>query len=278
MSNLGQRLTAFTEGIVGPKYAGASIGESTPSYILPLVGTLVVIAIIVISVVVSLQYKAKRPPYKLLGPIDLFAPEAPILVDRPTVKANMLASYTLSIYFMMDAVPDMRTSGTPLLAWPGVWGLHYNAPKEEFLWIFTETPYNTTPPGPVTVKIAGIPLQRWNQIVMTFEGRTADMYCNGTLLSSTTLPNVPPLPNSSIELIPGNIMGKAAYIQVWPKRLTTGEVSKNYIETSDSQGRPYIGKKLTNPLKLPNLFCPGGQCCGKDIASGEGLHWEFPYQ
>ena len=278
MSNLRDRLTAFAEDIVGPKYPGASIGESTPSYILPLVGTLVVIAIIVISVVVSLQYKAKRPPYKLLGPIDLFAPEAPIIVDRPAVKANMLASYTLSIYFMMDAVPDMRTSGTPLLAWPGVWRLHYNAPKEELLWIFTETPYNTTPPEPVTVKIEDIPLQRWNQIVMTFEGRTADMYCNGILVSSTTLPNVPPLPNSSIEIIPGNIMGKAAYIQVWPKRLTMGEVSKNYIETSDSQGRPYIGNKLMNPFKLQNLFCPGGQCNGKDIASGEGMHWEFPYQ
>ena len=278
MSNLRERLTAVREGIFGPTYAGASIGESTPSYILPLVGTLVVIAIIVISVVVSLQYKAKRPPYKLLGPIDLFAPEAPIIVDRPAVKANMLASYTLSIYFMMDAVPDMRTSGTPLLAWPGVWRLHYNAPKEELLWIFTETPYNTTPPEPVTVKIEDIPLQRWNQIVMTFEGRTADMYCNGILVSSTTLPNVPPLPNSSIEIIPGNIMGKAAYIQVWPKRLTMGEVSKNYIETSDSQGRPYIGNKLMNPFKLQNLFCPGGQCNGKDIASGEGMHWEFPYQ
>jgi hypothetical protein len=73
-------------------------------------------------------------------------------------------------------------------------------------------------------------------------------------------------------------MGRVAYIQVWPRRLTVGEVANNYVETSDSQGRPYIGQDLFKALKFPNLFCPNGQCPGTDVPSGDGLRWEFPYQ
>jgi len=272
------RIKSVSDAVLGPKYTGFGINEDGPSYILPLVGSLIIIAIIVISVVVSLQYKAKRPAYKLLGPIDLFHPERPVIVDTSTVKRNMTATYTLAVYFMIDTVPDMRSDSTPLLLWPRVWSLNYNAPKEELVWKFLETSHNAQTPETVSVNVKKIPLQRWNQIVMTFEGRTADMYCNGELMSSTTLRNVPPLPNSSITIVPSNVMGKAAYIQVWDRRLPIKEVAHNYIETSDSQGRPYIGKDLLKALRMPNVFCLGGMCPGKNVLSGEGYRWEFPFQ
>ena len=252
------------------KDTGSKLAETGSTYMLPIIGTLVIIAIIAVSVIVSLQYQTKRPAKELLGPIDMFAPSSPVIVDRATITSTMMASYTLSMYFMIDAVPDMRSSSTPLLTWPGVWTLNYNAPKEELLWTFA---------GNEAVHVKHIPLQRWNQIVMTQEGRTVDLYCNGALVSSTTLNNVPALPNASITIVPSNVMGRVAYIQAWSRRLTVGEVAANYVETSDSQGRPYIGQDLFKAFKsLPNLFCPNGQCGGTDVPSGEGLRWEFPYQ
>jgi hypothetical protein len=254
---------------------GRSFTESTGvSYMVPVIGTFVLLIIIAITVFVIIQYRTKRPAKEVLGPIDLFNPSSPVIIDRPTVSRVMGNSYTLSIYLQIDSVPDMR-DGVALLSWPSVWNLSYNPANEQLVWVF-----NQISSGSATVTVNHILLQRWNQIVITFEGRTADIYCNGVLISSTTLDNVPPIPNSSITLVPSNVNGRAAYIQVWSRRLTVGEVGTNYVETSDSQGRPYLGPDFFKPLtglRLPNLFCPSGQCTGDEIAAGAGLKWEFPY-
>jgi len=248
---------------------------SGTSYMLPVIAFIILIIIVAVIVVVSVQYNTKRPAKTVKGPIDLFVPKSPVIVDRPTITKTMLNSYTLSLFLHIESIPDMRAN-VPLLTWPSIWSLNYNASQEELVWTFMQTAT-----GPKEVRVKPIPLQRWNQIVITYEGRTADIYCNGALISSTTLDNVTPLPNSSITIVPNNMMGKAAYIQVWPRRLTVGEVAANYVETSDSQGRPYLDPEFFNALrsfKIPNIFCPSGQCPGDDVPAASGLKWEFPYQ
>jgi hypothetical protein len=272
MSQIATRIFGSISG------AGRTFTETTGiSYMVPIIAALVIIVVITIAVIVIIQYKAKRPARELMGPIQLFNPESPVIVDRPTVSKVMTNSYTLSMYFKLDSVPDMRTD-VALLAWPSVWALNYNPAQEELVWVFNQTQTSASS-APETVRVKNIPLQRWNQVVITFEGRTADVYCNGTLISSTTLNNITPLPNSSITIVPSNVNGTVAYIQVWPRRLTVGDVGSNYVETSDSQGRPYLGYDFFKPLlKFPNLFCPSGQCAGSSPKAGYGLTWEFPYR
>lgn len=248
------------------------------SYMVPIIGTIVLMIVIAAIVIASIYYGKKRPAKTLLGPIDLFAPPSPVILDRPTTKATMANSYTLAMYFRMDSVPDMRAKDTPILTWANVWNLNYKPAQEQLSWVFSQVPNTGRATEPETVNVGGIPLQRWNQVVISFEGRTVDIYCNGTLMNSTTLFNVPPIPNASITLIPSNIVGEVAYVQIWSRRLTTSEVASNYVETSDSQGRPYLGPDFFKAFKIPNLFCPNGQCDGMIAQACDGLKWEFPYR
>jgi len=233
----------------------------------------------------QIQMNANRPSSELKGPIMLFDPKSPVIVDRPTVKKALQSSYTLSMYLKLDAVPDMRLAGTTLLKWPRSWNVTYNAAKEQIEWVFFET--GDTTGAVMSERIVTVPhitLQKWNQVAITFEGRTADIYCNGELITSTTLDNVPPLSSSSITIVPMNVMGQIAYVQTWPRRFTMGEIATNYTDTSDSQGRPYLGPeflKVLESVEIPNLFnpsCQSGNCDENTPTASQSQKWEFPYQ
>jgi hypothetical protein len=125
-----------------------------------------------------------------------------------------------------------------------------------------------------------VPQQRWVQIVLAFEGRSVDLYVNGTLAKSDLLRNLPSSANSSITIVPNNVMGKLAYVQLWSRRLPVHEVAANYTDTSDSQGRPFLGPEFLsvfNNLYFPNLFCPNGKCGGTQPTCSQEQRWEFPY-
>jgi hypothetical protein len=261
----------------------ASFGsDSGASYVLPIIVTIIVIALITIVVFVALRIGAARPKMTLVGPVDLFKPVNPVAVGRGQTRSLMNASYTLAFYVNIAAVPDMRQGATPLLTWPGVWNLQYNAAKEEADWLFYETIDNNSGAAAAAtpVSVPSVPLQRWTQLVITVAGRTVDLYVNGKLTLSKLLDNVTPSSNSSITIVPSGIMGQLAYVQVWPRRLTVGEVAANYTDTSDSQGRPYFGpdflKAITN-ISTPNLFCSSGNCDSKTATANESQVWDFPY-
>jgi hypothetical protein len=190
-------------------------------------------------------------------------------------------TYSLSFYIHIDAVPDVRVSATPILTWPKVWDVNYNSSKEELEWVFHVSPGGST--QQTVVIIPHIPLQKWIQVAITFEGRTADIYANGTLLRSTTLPNIPPIPNASITIVPGGARGEIAYIQSWKDRRRVSDIQSNYIHTSDSQGRPLIDPELFQAFQAfrmfswNTLFCPGGDCNGKAPVAAPSKKWEFPY-
>ncbi len=251
------------------------------SYLMPalfVIGLLVVIGIIIY---IFMQKKAKAPIADIVGPIDLFKPQSPVVIDRKTATSGMTSSYTLAFYVRFDAVPDMRATATPLMQWAGIWSLGYIPSQEELAWTFQQTRDSAAKPTPETFTVPGVPLQRWTQIAIGFEGRSVDIYVNGTLVASRALNNVPPNVASSITLTPGGIMGQLASIQVWPRRLTVNEVSSNYSDTSDSQGRPNLGPaffKAISDVSIPNLFCPSGDCTGSSPKAKPSQTWEFPYQ
>jgi hypothetical protein len=279
----GAALTEYTKAAFGAgTEAIKSFGTTTGvNYMLPIIGGLVAVTLVAIIVFVIIQAKETKPAKLLKGPVDLFQPDSPVVIDRPTTATQMKGSYTLAFYVRIDAVPDMRTADTPLLTWPGIWDVGYNAATEQLVWKFAQTadaPNTWAFTDPVTVD--GVPMQRWTQIVITFEGRTADLYVNGGLVTSNTLRNLPPSAVSSITIVPAGVMGQLAYGQLWSRRLTVSEIAANYTDTSDSQGRPFLGPDLLGPLKnlkVPNLFCPSGNCSSSSPTASQSQTWEFPY-
>jgi hypothetical protein len=254
--------------------------EWSSSYIVPAMVALVAIFIVVIIIFTIFQFSNGRPAKVLWGPIDLFNPSSPVIVDRDTTGRNMTGTYTLSFYTKIDAVPDIRATATPLLTMAGVWKLGYNAAKESMVWSFGQITTGGNALLVDDVTLSSVPLQRWNQVTMTFEGRSVDLYVNGTLITSSVLANVPTFANSSVTIVPNGVIGKIAYIQVWPRRLTVSEVAGNFTDTSDSQGRPYLGPEVLqtlNAISLPNLFCPSGGCTGSAPIANPSQTWEFPY-
>ena len=282
-SAYGATLTEYTKKAFGAATDVMSTfgAETGVSYMMPLIAGVVAISLIAVIVFVIIQARAAKPAKLLKGPVDLFQPASPLVIDRPTTATQMKGSYTLSFYIIIDAVPDMRTAETPLMTYPGIWDLGYNAATEQLIWKFAQTQDSAggwAIPEPVAVD--GVTMQRWTQVVITFEGRTADLYVNGTLITSSTLRNMPPTAASSITLVPANVMGKLAYCQLWPRRLTVSEIASNYTDTSDSQGRPFLGPDLLGPLKslsVPNLFCPSGNCASSSPTASQSQTWEFPY-
>jgi hypothetical protein len=251
-------------------------------YTLPVIAGILAVILIAIIVMVYVSIKESSPVVALKGPVNLFTPANPLIVDRPTAQASMRGTYTLAFYLRIDSVPDMRAEATQLMGWPGVWTLNYNAAKEQLIWQFQQTPDASLEIGPENVVLSGVPLQRWTQVAIGFAGRTMDLYVDGQLASSHTLSNLPPTANSSVVLLSTNeVMGDIASVQLWPRRLKINEMADNYTETSDSQGRPFIDpgffNALSNITTIPNLFCPGGNCSGSTPMATQSQTWEFPY-
>ena len=254
--------------------------QSSP-YLMPVIAAVVVVLLVTLIAVVAIKMGKGRPAKELTGPLDLFQPPSVVVVDRATAAASMRNSYSLMFYVRVDAVPDMRASATPLLTWPGVWNLDYNAAQDQLVWTFQQTADSPFPAETETGVLKGVSSQRWHQVGIVLEGRTVELFLNGELQRAYTLNNVPPVANSSITIVAGGIMGQLAYAQVWSRRLTLNDVAQNYVETSDSQGRPYLGPEMLTVLKgfsMPNLFVGAGSDSdpSKPTASAAQT-WEFPY-
>jgi hypothetical protein len=261
---------------------GRDFGSTTgATFLVPIIVGVVAVVLIVMIVFIAIQMNTTKPKKFLRGPVDLYTPKSPVVIDRSAANSQMKGSYTLGFYLRVDAVPDMRAAATPLFTWPGVWNMDYNAAQEQLVWTFQQTPDEPlTAPQPDQVVLPGVPLQRWTQVVMVFEGRTVDLYVNGALIKSDTLSNMPPSASASITIVPGGIMGQLAYVQLWGRRLSSSDIGSNYTDTSDSQGRPFLGPAFFNALKgisLPNLFCPSGNCGQGAPAANASQTWEFPY-
>jgi hypothetical protein len=251
------------------------------SYIFPVLAGIIGIAIVVAIIIAIVGSTKKNPAAQLKGPIDLFKPASPVLIDRTTTGKSMKGTYTLSFYLSVSAVPDMRTTATPLFTWPGVWNLGYNPSQEQLVFTFMQTPDMSLSTSTETITLPRIPLQKWTQVTMVFEGRTADLFVNGQLVKSDSLNNVPPAGASSITIVPGQMHGQVAYAQLWNRRLKTSEVAADYAATSDSQGRPLISPGFFGPLgniSILNPFCSGDDCGGSTPTATPSQTWDFPYQ
>jgi hypothetical protein len=268
----------FITKTLGGAPAAFTAATGVPYYV-PIAVIVVLIVVITIVIIYAVKSAQTAPAVSVEGPIDLFSPKDLVIVDRSVTRTTLKNSYTLAFFLNITAVPDMRVQATPILTWPGVWTLGYNAGHEKLVWDVSQVMDISGTPG-IAQKIAlpNVPMQRCTQIAITFEGRSFDFYINGALAESITLRNMPYSSTSSITKVPNGVMGNISYIQSWPRRLTMGEVTDNYNSVSDSQGCPLLTKSLFSALFTPNLFCPSGNCNGTSPTASPSQIWEFPYQ
>ena len=106
---------------------------------------------------------------------------------------------------------------------------------------------------------------RWNQLTLTIEGRTVDVYMNGALVTSTLLENLPILKPMGILLETSpDFSGQAGLFQAWPSRETERKIAYNYKRNTDTRGKPLIPDTPFNWRdaweELKKSLCKAGFC------------------
>jgi len=117
----------------------------------------------------------------------------------------------------------------------------------------------------VSIDIDNFMISRWNQLTITIEGRTVDVYINGVIAKSMLLDNLPILNPVGVLLETSpDFSGQAGLFQAWPHRLTESKVSQNYSLNTDIRGKPKIPDSHMNIIKMVNhfatSFCSTGLC------------------
>ena len=116
-----------------------------------------------------------------------------------------------------------------------------------------------------SVDIDNFMIMKWNQVAISVEGRTVDVYLNGVIAKSMLLDNLPILNPSGVLLETSpDFSGQTCLFQAWPQRLTESQISQNYIRNTDTRGRPKIpdgGFNIQIFLDLiKDSFCKVGLC------------------
>ena len=129
-----------------------------------------------------------------------------------------------------------------IISIPGVYGIYID-PFHETLAIS----FSSYKAKPYVVYLPTLKVHRWHQILISMEGRSADIYQNGILLKSIGLQNVvsshPGKP--TINMNP-NMYSSVAFIQSWPIRLKEQDIVDNYRWTSDAKGIPSMPSPTTD--------------------------------
>lgn len=100
---------------------------------------------------------------------------------------------------------------------------------------------NTRKMEPVHIEVQNVYIAKWNQVTITVEGRTVDIYLNGKLATSTLLDNVPFSTFSGVMLNTSpDFSGQTGLFQIWPERRTATQILENYKRNTDTRGKPLI--------------------------------------
>jgi hypothetical protein len=125
---------------------------------------------------------------------------------------------------------------------------------------------------------------KWHQVLISIEGRTADIYQNGMLMKSIGLQNVisarPGKPK--INMNP-EMYASVALVQSWPQRLKEADIVANYRWNTDAQGVPPLPSPKANmmigfpTLSLSGLgdinFCIGSFCTDSISSETDALSY-----
>jgi hypothetical protein len=130
-----------------------------------------------------------------------------------------------------------------------------------------------------TIPLPEIPFQKWTFITIAREGRRFDVYYNGKIVMSKRTQNVMDTRAAFGPITAGdpNLVGKIAFVQTFPQKLTQTDVMANYKANSDTTGQPTLSAPGSIFDYLPN--CKDGGCISgpKMRPTSPLLDWQTQY-
>jgi hypothetical protein len=229
-----------------------SVGKhSSPSVFL--IGGLV-IAVIVFAILIW-YFWPRTNDSTVVGPFVLsaqpkLASALPVFTQSQITK-SLGNNFSLGFFVYMDKLNEARIpfAGSPgdyrikpFLNILGVGSISVDPIHQE-----VRFSVNTTSPEfgkKADLTVDAFAIARWNQVLITVEGRTVDMYVNGALRQSILLSNIPAWTPVGVLLETSpDFSGQAGLFQAWPRRLSETAVMKNYKRNTDTRGKPHIPDK-----------------------------------
>lgn len=235
----------------------------------------IVVLLFTAAILLYLWLKPKADDVTVMGPFVLkgagngVPSEQKVLFTQTQIDSSLGNNFTLSFFVYMD---DSNRERIPLTGPDGDFNF------KQFINvvgvgsvmldpIHQRAHIRVAPLGKTAthIQIDNFMVARWNQITLTLEGRTLDIYINGVLSKSALLENLPILKPVlvTMETSP-DFSGQSGLIQAWPRRLTASAIAANYKRNTDTRGKPLI------PDVVPALssiwdamrqgFCDAGFC------------------
>jgi hypothetical protein len=244
-----------------------------------------VLGIVLAALVVYILYRMFAPAVEEIrteGPYDLLGAQAKPVVnstvtvfDQSQIKLGLADNFTLSFFVYMDETNLERapiggsTASKPLVYILGVGDISVD-PVHQAARVRVKPLQQTSAGTMEMTNVIGLDVEnfmisRWNQLTVTLEGRTLDVYMNGLLVTSRLLENLPTLyPVGVLLETSPDFSGKAALLQAWPRRLTESEVLLNYKRNTDMRGKPLVTEKMSlwsaAYSNLMQSICDAGLC------------------
>jgi hypothetical protein len=140
-----------------------------------------------------------------------------------------------------------------------------------------------TPPSQIvfeeTIPLPNIPFQKWTFLTIAREGRRFDVYYNGKVVASKRTQNIVDTRAAYGPITAGdpNLIGKIAFVESFPEKLTQSQVEEKYKANSDTTGQPNVTAPMNIFDYLPN--CEGGGCItGPQVRpTSPLLDWDTQY-
>ena len=215
-----------------------------------------IVVILIIGVAVYWWFRPKAKDVTVMGPYILKATQSAestvTVFNQAQIETSLGNNFTLSFFVYMSGVnrenipiggPKGDFRFKPFLYILGVGDVLLD-PVHQIARIRIK-PLGSTGfldrDGIVNIDVENFMIERWNQLTITIEGRTVDVYMNGALASSTLLANLPILNPVGVLLETSpDFAGQAGLFQGFPSRLKENEVIRNYKRNTDTRGKPLI--------------------------------------
>jgi len=247
---------------------------------------IVVLLIVAGAIVYVLYFMPKSDETTVLGPFvlngipseaDSSGSKLESVLTARQLSTSLKSNFTISFFIYMDklnmeripfAGPEGEYRFKPLVKLIGVGEFVLNPVHQRALLRLTPlvpSVMNGKFKTPPYAEITNVMNSRWNQITITLEGRSIDIYLNSKHATSLILENLTwTNPTGMLLETSPDFWGQAGMIQAWPRRLTEREIVENYKRVTDLRGKPNIpdAKPTFKSIwqELYKLMCKAGFC------------------
>ncbi len=216
----------------------------------------IIAILLVIAVGLFWWFKPRAEEVTVMGPIVLkgagngVISEQKVLFTQSQIDSSLGNNFTFSMFVYMDDSNRERIPlGSPegdfrfknFVTILGVGTFLLDPIHQRARISISPLAYKNREQQFTNVDIDNFMVARWNQLTITLEGRTLDIYMNGVLAKSALLENIPIVKPVMVTMETSpDFSGQAGLIQAWPRRMTSSEIASNYKRNTDTRGKPLI--------------------------------------